>query len=95
MKLFPSISNCRKTYALHKCIEIRCNICLRFFPVRGTNLTSGGKPYQSTPGGNITETFANGSCQTSPDNEGSMYRVDFDKLIEVNAIEITPGKLER
>ena len=95
LKLFPSVSNGRTTYALHNCIDIRCIICLRFFPVRGTNLTSRGKPYQSTPGGNVTQTFANGSCQTSPDNEGAMYRVDFYQLVEINAIEITPGKLER
>ena len=80
---------------MHNYIDIMCNICLRFFPVRGTNLGPAGKPSQSTPGGNITQTFANGSCQTSQDNEVAMWRVDYDKLIEVYAIEIIPGKLER
>ena len=64
----------------------------------------GGKVYKSnlipqsndsdTGISNTTQTVAHGSCQTSQDTEGGMWRVDFDKLIEVYAIEITPGKLE-
>ena len=70
-----------------------CNVCLRLFPVRGKKLTLGGNTYQSTTGGSTTQTFANGSCQTSQDTEGAMWRIDFDNLIEVYAIEITPGML--
>ena len=78
-----------------------CNICLclRFFPVRGKNLAMGGNVYQSsndseTVISSTTPTVANGSCQTSQDTDGGKWRVDFDKLIEVYAIEITPGKWE-
>ena len=71
-----------------------CSICLHFFPVRGQNLSMGGNTYQSTTGGNTIQTFANGSCQTSQDTEGAMWRVDFDMLVEVDGIEITPGKLK-
>ena len=78
---------------MHNFIYIMCNLCLRLFPVRGKNLTLEGNTYQSTTGGSTTQTFANGSCQTSQDTEGAMWRIDFDKLIEVYAIEITPGML--
>lgn len=85
----------RTTYALHDFIYIMCIICLRFFPVRGKNLATGGKTYQTNTDGILTPTFVNGPCPTSQVNEGASWRVDFDKLIEVYAIEITPGKLER
>ena len=80
------------------------NLNLRFFSVRGKNLALGGKAYQydliprakasETIDGNTTQTSAYGSCPTSRSAAGMWWRIEFDKLIEVYVIEITPGKLE-
>jgi len=73
------------------------------FSVQARNLAVEGKAYHSLAFGKKNASkaidgqtqiiFSDDSCITSRRQEKIWWRVDFAKLIEVYAVQITPGKL--
>jgi len=98
-----SIKPFKVTSVAYLQFDLRCNFCACAFSVRGKNLAQEGKAYIIRSRRKCNATKAIDGRTSSKDNScleshymkrRSWWRVDFERLIELYAVEITPGKLE-
>ena len=98
-----SIMTFKVTCVAYIQFDLMCSFCACTFSVRGKNLAPEGKAYTSRTRRKINATKAIDGRTTSKDHScleshymkrRSWWRVDFQRLIVVYAVEITPGKLQ-
>ena len=104
VKRFLTVSELSQTYAFACCqFDLMSNVCVHFASVMWRNLAPGGKAFQSDqrPWINATKAIDNAdtpkftthTCTRTQNRPKSWWRVDFNKLVEVYAVKVMPGKL--